>query len=146
MNLRMTPLDFDPRTRAPLDERLYDAAQEYCLREFGKQQDFLCYIRSWVVERVDGETLEVVGIATIWNAPDVPIFHVTPPTQDKEGLKVAEEVTTMMCSRLNSYIADCGNRGRRTLIFVDPGKERIWRRFLNRIGAQPANRWEIEIR
>lgn len=143
--VRMTPLDFGTDGK-PRDQRLYDAAEEYCKREFGTEYNFLCYSRCWIVELVGEENTEVIGITGIWQVPDIPLFHVTLPSADKEGLKVAEEATNMMYARLDWYLADCGNRGRSALIFVAPEKERLWRRFLRRVGGKPANRYEVEVR
>jgi hypothetical protein len=145
MNLRMTALDFS-KDNEPRDQRLFDAAQAYCKREFGCEMNFLAYIRTWVVEVIDGEKLEVIGITTVWNTIDIPTFHVSLPSGTKEALKVAEEATNMMYSRLDWYLQDTGLRGRKTLIYVAPEKEALWHRFLRRVGGKPANRYEVEIR
>ena len=144
MNQRMTPIDM--RDGKPVDQRLYDAANAYCLKEFGQELNLAYYARAWLSEAlVNGEWIPV-GIAGVRNMLDIPTFHVTPVGQDREAFKAAEETTSMMYMRLNNYLADLGNRDGSTLIYVAPEVERLWRRFLKRVGGRPANRYEVPVR
>jgi hypothetical protein len=145
MNLRMTPLDFRP-DGAPRDARLYESAKTFYENQFGETLDHAYYGRLWAAEAVCDDRVQVVGITGIRGTYDIPTFHVIPVSQDREGFKLAEETTAMMYFRLNNYLADLGNRGSTTMIYVAPQVERLWRRFLKRVGGKPANRWEVEVR
>lgn len=145
MNLRMTPIDFN-QAGEPRDPLLYAAVQEFAEKEFGEKLNVAYYARLFVALAVIEDKWKVVGVTGIRSSFDIPTFHIAPQSLDKEGFKVAEEVTNMMYMRLNNYLADLGNKGGSTLIYVAPEKERFWRRFLKRVGGKPANRYEVEVR
>lgn len=145
MTLKMTPVDFTPEGK-PRDEQLRDATQAFAEKEFGDKLDFAYYARVWSVQTVNeaGETT-VIGLLGVRNAIDVCMFHVVPPSLDKEGLKIAEQARDLMFIRGHGYLADLGNTGHTVMVYVAAGAQRYWRRFLKKIGARPADRFEVTI-
>jgi len=136
----MAPLDFVDGK--PRDGLLFGKAKEYYKEQFGAEPNFLAYAKVWVVWN---EKQEIVGISGLQAAVDCPLFHCPPIQQTKEGLRAAEAVRDLMVKRLHEYLEDTGHGGQDVLIFVSETAARIWRRFLNRIGATPANRWRLTI-
>lgn len=148
MNLRMTPIDLNKQTLEPLDPRLHAAMQTYAEKELGGRLNVAYYQRVHCVEAVkedDPEYHEVIGITAIRTTADIQVFHVTPPTSDREGLKLAMQARDMMVYRLASYFADNGLRGAKVLIYVSEKSEPLWKRFFQRRNIQSARRYEIVI-
>ena len=144
--VRMVPVDVV--NGAPKDVGLYRAVQVYSEKEFGAGVEVSYYHRVWAVvalKEEEPEYMEVIGLMGARNVIDWPLFHVTPLTQDKAGLKLAEQARDMMVARGRNYIEDLGMRGTSVLIFVSEQGQRYWRRFLKKIGALPANRFELKI-
>jgi hypothetical protein len=147
MNLRMTPVDLDKQME-PRDPRLYAALQAYAERELGGKLSVPFYQRLWAIEATkedDPEYSEVIGVTATRFTPDVQIFHVTPPTNDREGLKLAMQARDMMVYRLASYFADSGYRGAKVLIYVSEQSEPLWKRFFKRRNIESGRRYEILI-
>ena len=145
--LRMMPVDVD-REGNPRDTKIGAALQAYAEKEFGAPIVFTYYLRVWVMLRMrndDPEYYEVMGVFGLRNTPDCALFHVTAPTNDKEGLKFAEQARDMAVFRLYSYLEDIGQRGNTVLIYVSEQGQRYWRRFLSKIKATPANRFSLKI-
>jgi hypothetical protein len=148
MNLRLQPIDVK-KDGTPIDPELFAAVVKYGKEQFGEKYEFNVsfYSRCWAVIAVkpeDPSFWQVTGLCGTRNTIDVPLFHVTPLTQDREGLKWCETARDAMIYRMRSYIQDLGIRGT-ALIFVAPVAERLWRRFLIKLGAKPACRYEIGI-
>lgn len=146
VTLKMTPIDmFEDK---PRDEKLYAAMQEYSRKEFGEEINCRHYLRVWVVtcsSKDAPDCFQVVAVSALRNTPDCPMFHVTPPTEDKEGMQIAHQARDMMVMRLHGHLEDLGMRGANVLIHVSEKAERYWRGFLNKIKAKPSNRWEMKI-
>jgi hypothetical protein len=144
MNLKMATIDFVGKE--PRDAQLYSAVQEYAKNEFGEELHFDYYARAWAALAVEESgKYVVIGVLGIRNAIDVCTFHVTPLTMDKDGLKLAEQARDMMMYRGTAYLQDLGNSGNVVLIHVSATAERYWRRFLAKIGATPAERYQVKI-
>lgn len=146
MNLRMLVMDFNQKGE-PRDTTLYEAVQEYHKNEFGEELNCAYYARVHALVLVDDDEkfVQVMGLLGIKNVIDVPMFHITVPTQDKAGLKLAEQGRDLMFQRGHNYLADLGNTGQPALVFVSEQAERYWRRFLKKIGAKPAQRYEVTL-
>lgn len=144
--LRMTPIDLDAQGN-PKDARLGTAVQEYAKKEFGAPLYFSFYMRCWaiIMENGDSEYFKVIGVIGTRQTLDVPLFHITVPTLDKEGMKVAEQARDMAVYRLHSFLCDFGNAGQNVLIYVSEKTERYWRRFLGKLKAKPAQRYEMTL-
>lgn len=145
--LRMVPIDLDKDGNSR-NTRLGTALQEYAKREFGMPLVFAHYVRVWaivVVRENDADYFEVMGAIGTRQTLDVPLFHVTVPSVDKEGLRIAEQARDMAVYRLHSFLCDFGNAGQQCLIYVSEKAERYWRRFLGKLKAKPANRYEITL-
>lgn len=145
--LRMTPIDLNEKGE-PKEPKLEAALQRYCEKEFGSLINISYYMRVWaimVVRPSDPEYFEVIGVTSMRNQADCPLFHITPPTIDKAGFKVAEQARDMAVYRMYAYLEDVGMRGTSILIYVSEGAQRLWRRFLGKIKAKPANRFELPI-
>lgn len=142
----MAPIDFKADGTTPRDVQLYQAVQEYHKKEFGNELVFAYYARVLALLAIDevGES-KVMGLLGVRTAIDVCMFHVTSPTMDKAGLKLAEQGRDLMFYRGHSYLADLGNTGNTVLVYVASGAQRYWRRFLKKIGASPADRFQITI-
>lgn len=146
-NHRMIPLDFE-KDMAPKNPTLTAAVDAYCEKEFGARLDYRIYQRTWAILRVmesDPDYFEVMGVTCVRQCLDCPIFHITPLTADKEGLRFAEEARDMAVMRMYNYLEDWGMRGTNILIFVSEKAQRYWKGFLSRIKAVPANRYELHI-
>jgi hypothetical protein len=145
MSLKMSPIDFGQDGK-PKDQRLCDALQQYAKKEFGAELVFPYYARVWAVEMVaeDGAA-QVIGALGMRQAIDCCMFHVTPPSASKDGLRIAQQARDAMIDRGKSYLADLGNTGTEVLIFVSEEAQRYWKPFLKSIGASPANRFQIKI-
>lgn len=146
ISLKMTPIDF--LGDKPRDERLYAAMQEYARNEFGEEINCRYYLRVWVVvcSRKDApEYFQVVAVSALRNTPDCAMFHVTAPTEDREGMQIAHQARDMMVMRLHGHLEDVGMSGANVLIHVSEKAERYWRGFLGKIRAKRANRWEMTI-
>jgi len=145
MFLQMRPMDFQA-DGSPRDPKLYGAAQQYAKNQFGEELVFPYYAHVWSVLAVEESgAYAVIGLLGIRNTIDVCLFHVTPRTSDREGLKLAEQARDMMLYRGTAYLQDLGNSGSPILIYVAENAQRYWRRFLKKIGAVPANRFEVKI-
>jgi hypothetical protein len=141
MNLRMIPLDFT-RDGKPRDGLLHAAACAFYKKEFGEEPNFAGYGKAWVVVQ---DSKDVLGLAGMTSIVDVPLFHVTPPTMDKEGMKIAQAVRDIATWRLHAHLEDVGLRGSTVLIYVSPKTERFWRKYLAKIKAEPAHRYSLII-
>ena len=144
--IRIVPIDL--KDGIPRDAKLAAALQAYCLKEFGRELAFDYYYRLWVVlltRAEDPDYYEVIGTSAIRYIPDCPMFHVSAPTKDKEGLRIAEQARDMMVYRLHSYLTDLGHAGSFVLIYVSQTAQRYWRRFLLKIKAEPAERFALKL-
>jgi hypothetical protein len=141
--LRMVPIDLD--NGHPRDARLGTAVQEYAKKEFGAPLVFSYYMRCWAILVQAGEYQEVIGVIGTRQTLDVPLFHLTPPSQDHEGWKLIEQARDMAVYRLHSFLVDFGNAGAVCLVYVNAKAERFWRRFLGKLKAKPADRWELTL-
>ena len=145
MSLRVQPVDFN-QDGSPRDPRLYGAVQEYAKSALGEELFFAYYAKVWAtVLCEDGGKMQIIGLLGTRAAIDVCMFHVTPPSQDREGMRVAEAARDAMHARMRSYLEDLGHTGNIVLVYVSETAERFWRRFLGKIGARPANRYEIKV-
>ena len=147
MNLRMTPIDLD-RDGNPRDGKLCAAMQVYAEKEFGHQLSVIFYRRLWVVEawkEEDPEFSVVMGIAALRETMDCQIFHVTAPTADRDGVRLAHQARDLMVFRLHSYLSDIGLRGAQVLIYVSEQAERLWAHFFQKSKITKANRYSIQI-
>jgi hypothetical protein len=141
----MAPMDFHQDGK-PRDPQLYGAVQVYAKNQFGEELVFPYYAKVWAaLAQEEGQPYQVIGILALRNAIDVCTFHVSPPTLDKNGLRLAEQARDMMFVRGHDYIADLGNTGYPVLVYVAEEAQRYWRKFLKRIGAKQANRFEVKI-
>lgn len=146
MCLKVTPIDFYQDGK-PRDPALFGAVQEFAKDQFGSELVFPCYAKVWATTiRDDDKVLRVIGLVGTRAAVDICLFHVIPPTADKEGLRIAERGRDLMYVRIHDYLEDLGHTGNTVLCFVAETAERYWRRFLLKIGARPAHRYEIEVR
>lgn len=121
----------------PKDEKLHDAAVDFCFRELadGKTVDLSKFSKVWVGMR-DGV---VRGIAGYVLKPDVPLLRVT----DAEVLRA-------MGMRLNNFFADNGCRGQEAFLYIGNEKPEQrcpeWRQVLCEFGAKSARRFAIEVK
>ena len=140
------PLDFEANTNNPRDRNLFDAAQNFCKEQFGAEYSFHLNGKNWCVIEVsdEGEGFEVIAVSGMVWVPDCRLFHVKPGT-NKETWKRAEDVSTALMKRMAAYLQDSIGLGTRVLVFVEPKTEGIWKRFLRRVGAKPANRYEVTV-
>lgn len=146
-SLRITPVDLGVDGK-PRDGKLATAVQEYAKKEFGREIDFTYYVKVWAIlatRVVDAEYYEVIGITAIRNQADCQVFHITAPTEDREGAALAMQARDMAVMRMYGYLEDLGMRGSTVLIYVSEKAQPFWKKFLNRIKAEPANRWELKI-
>jgi hypothetical protein len=145
--LRMVPIDLDGQGN-PKDARLGTAVQEYAKKEFGTPLAFNFYMRCWcllALKEDDPDYFEVIGVTGVRQTLDCPLFHLTPLTEDKEGLRLAEQARDLAFYRMSSYLQDWGMSGATVLVYVSERAQRYWRRFLGKIKAMPANRFEVRI-
>lgn len=141
----MAPIDMDGAGK-PVDEKLHAAVQVYAERQFGAPLNPAYYTKLWGVEAwkpEDPDYHEVMGVAGIRMVPDCCTFHVTPPTPDREGIKMQHFARDMMVHRLLCYCSDHGQRGAYGLIYVDPEQQKRWASFLERSRMVPANRYQV---
>jgi len=142
--LRMVPIDF--KDGMPRDAKLATALQEFCVREFGAELPIGTYARVWAIVAVrDADYYDIMGVTTIANVIDCSTFHIVPLTPDKEGLQLAEKARDLAVYRMGSYLQDLGNAGSFVLIHVSETAERYWKRFLLKIKAEPAHRYQMRI-
>jgi hypothetical protein len=144
MNLRMVPIDLN-QNGTPRDEKLCAALQLYCEKTFGTELVIGYYRRVWAVLGCEGDSYTVMGAIATRLEPDVPIFHITPPTQDREGLKIAHLGVELAVYRLRSYYEDLGLRGSGVLIYVSEIAEKMWKRFFARNGITKASRYTTTV-
>lgn len=143
----MVAIDVD-REGKPRDEKLGAAVQAFAEKQLGSKIVFPYYLRVWAILAIredDEDYFEVVGVTSLRNSPDCPLFHIAPLTSDKAGLKLAEQARDLAVYRMHSYLQDAGLSGGTVLIYVSETAQRYWRRFLKRIKAKPANRFEMRI-
>lgn len=142
----IVPLDFEKGSTNPRDRILFDAAQKFCKEQFGSEYPFHTLSKNWcVVEQSDeADGYEVIGVSGLAWMPDCPVFHVKPGT-DKESWKQAGDISAALVKRMASYLQDSMGVGTQVLIHIQPAAERIWSRFLRRIGAKPANRYKLSV-
>jgi len=146
-SVRMMPIDFD-KDGKPRFPKIATAVQEFARREFGAEVNFGLYSRVWaVLKTLDGDNdyFEVMGMTALRNQPDCPIFHIVPPTKDKDGLKMAMMARDQAIYRMHSYLEDLGMIGNKVLIYVSPEAQPSWNGLLGRRKIVPANRYELEI-
>src|SRR5260221_9897068 len=139
--MRMVPLDFR-RDGTPRDAKLLADASDFYKDEFTVEPDFASFAKAWVALRDDGLILGLTGVISV---VDIPLFHIKPPTMDKEGLRLAEAARDMAVARIHAHLEDTGLTGSTAVIGVDPKAERFWKKFLCKIGATPANRGEMKV-
>ena len=140
LNIRMIPLDF-LRDGTPRNPQLVDEAAAFYRAEFHREPEFQSFAKVWVL----GDDNGILGLTGLVSVCDCPLFHIVPKTMDKSGLRIAEAARDLAVWRMKSHLEDSGLSGSQVLIYVSPTVERLWHRFLGRIGAVPANRWSLTI-
>ena len=144
---RITPIDIV--NGEPTDPKLHAAVQAYAEKEFGAPIVFSYHSRVWAIlllRQGDADYFQVIGVTAIRQTLDCPVFHITPPSMDKDGLRIAEQARDMAVIRMFGYLEDWGQKGNVVLIHVSETAVRFWQKFLNKIKAKPANRFEIFIK
>jgi hypothetical protein len=145
MSLRVVPIDFRQDGK-PANPSLHSAVQEYAKNEFGEELNFGYYAKVHTLINEEADKITVMGLLGSRAAIDVCMFHITVPSQDKDGLRLAEQGRDLMFQRGQAYLADLGHTGTTVLVYVAAEAERYWRRFLRKIGAKPAHRYEVEVK
>lgn len=140
------PLDFDQQGN-PKDRFLFDAAQKFSEKEFGKPVQQGGMVKTWcAVEYSDsGEGYRVVGMTTIAFALDCQMFHVEAGDDSVESRDAARAVRDALMARASSFIQDQSGVGTEIMVFVSPKQERFWKGYLRLIGATPANRHIVKV-
>ena len=126
----------------PRDAKLLADASEFYRTEFNTAPEFTNFAKVWAILGDDGLILGLTGVTSV---VDCPLFHIKVPSMDKKGLRQAEAARDMAVWRMHSHLEDSGLSGTNALIYVSPETERYWHRFLDRIHATPAHRWEMRI-
>ena len=145
--LRMVPVDLDKQGEAR-DPKLAAAVQAFAEKELGVKITLAFYYRLWAILLVkpsDPDHYCVIGLTSLRFVPDCSLFHIVPPTADREGMKIAMQARDLAVYRLHSYLEDQGHRGGNVLIYVSQGAQKLWRNFLTKIKAKPSDRFEMEI-
>lgn len=112
-------------------------AQAYCKKTWGDDAPNLSQLqRVYAVIEQNGDAEQrCIGLIGLTQRVDVPVCHV-----DEEAHRPA------LIRRAQQYLMDGGFMGKTVLLFVDPEVERFIReRYLEKMGAQPANRWLVPI-
>lgn len=132
------PLDFS--NGVARDAKLLELTQEFCKAEFGNEYPFSQNLKSWVtVELEDDQSYKVLGVTSIRGEIDVCLLHIKRPS-DREQMRTAEQVRDRMVTRLVHWVQDNYGMGKPVFVYIDPSVERLWRKFLRFIKAEPANR------
>jgi hypothetical protein len=98
------------------------------------------------VREDEPEYFEVMGLLGCRNTVDFQLFHTTPISQDREGMKQVHEARDAMIARGKAFCSDSlYMTGQSVLVYVSSEAERYWRGFLKKIKAKQANRYTLEI-
>jgi len=120
----------------PKNPRLFELAAEFYQRELGQSLEEVDFVGrvAWVVvdETPDGPV--VTGIALLATVLDISTYHV-----------VDERANLLLFSHMASWGLDSGMEGKNVLVHIQAGTEEKWTRFLQRMGAKPADRWMFKV-
>ena len=126
--------------RQPKDAPLYEAAQRYCVEQFGSERPLDRMLRVWLVADAEENVVkQILGILCIRQVLDIPTFHV-PKLDDKR--KVAEARDALI-TRARGYVEDNGGKGMDVLVHV--ASDCPLGEFAEKLGAVEAHRYSIEV-
>ena len=144
------PVEFEPNSTNPKSPQVFDAAQDFCQREFGKSLN-LVLGKAWTVVRPGESGPEVIGLCQLVRSLDIPTFHVAKPLEtggcenDKAALQEARTARDLLTGRMWSYIQDTMGTGQSVTVHVAPEVERYWKSYLRLIRAERANRYILQV-
>jgi hypothetical protein len=142
--MQIIPIEFEVGTGAPRDPHLYDALQKYFEQEFGSRQLISNNIKTWAVVEHDNDGYKILGVTALRYMIDCPMFHVS-EGRDEETWKRAVEARDMLFNRARAFLQDQAGTGTRVMVYVAPLAQRLWKGFLKKAGAVPANRFEVGV-
>lgn len=122
------PILYD-ESRNSRNPRLMAMAQNYIERQSGNKVDFAKL--GWTWAAVDSN--QVRGVVALAYTLDVPIFHCESPRE-----------TLQLYRRATERLIDNAAEGH-GLVYVEPSQIEKWKPFLERIKAEPANRYRFPI-
>jgi len=142
----VVPIHFDPSGN-PMDRNLYDAAQAFCKREFGKEVNFRGNVKTWARVKIsdEGDGYEVVGMVALGQVIDCHMFHVKPGGEDEDSRKEARQTRDALMARAAGFIQDYAGTGTDVLVYVSEEQRPWWAGFLRMIRARPANRFIVKV-
>lgn len=120
----------------PKNPYLFSLAADFYRRELDRSLEDIDFAGrvAWVVVDETPDGLVVTGISLMATVLDISTYHV-----------IDERANLLLFSRMISWGLDSGMEGKNVLVHIQPGTEEKWTRFLERIGAEPADRWMFKV-